>query len=68
MNLIQFLLNHIFEKKVGGYIQQDIQRKREVSIGNYDTAEWLEKCNGRTCFHCGMYLSKYFAKGNVIKY
>ena len=51
------LLESYFHKKVGGYSQQDIQRKREVSTSNDVTVDWLKKCVGRTCFDCGIHLS-----------
>jgi len=46
-------INTYFNKKVEGYIKQDLEKGRKINKTKYITADWLKaNCLDKQCFHC----------------
>jgi hypothetical protein len=48
-DLYDTLINSYFERKIAGYIKQDLQAKRTINKDNFVNIEWLTSCINQTC-------------------
>ena len=51
-SLSDTLINSYFERKIAGYIKQDLQAKRTINKDNFVNVEWLNNCINQTCRYC----------------
>ena len=60
------IVNKYFERKVKGYVKQDIKADRAIE-DNYVNVEWLSKCIGKKCGRCqtGLYCDVDNADCNI---